>query len=718
VLPAAESRIRAKRGYPAPLGASVRGEGVNFALFSRNATAVTLVLFEPGADASFAELPLDPRTHRTGDVWHALIPDLGAGAEYGYRIDGPVAEDDDETHESRRFAPERVLVDPYARLLTGGEWWGYDRERRDDKRPNGEKSPWDHAASVGSGRRVRPRRSRVVADDFDWGDDRAPRTPLADSVIYEMHVRGFTRDPSSKVENPGTYDALRQKIPYLKELGVTAVELLPVAEFEERDNRRAHPLTGEPLLDYWGYGPIAFFAPKASYSSCPSGDGPLRELKGLVHALHEAGIEVILDVVFNHTGEGDEGGTTWSFRGIDDGIYYMLDPADGSYRNYTGCGNTVNANHPVVSDLILDALRYWVTEMHVDGFRFDLASVLTRGVDGSVLETPPLLERIAADPVLADTKLIAEAWDAAGLYQVGTFPHWGRWAEWNARFRDDVRRFVRGDRGMVPAMATRLAGSSDLYEPGGRAPYHGINFVTSHDGFTLADLYSYNERHNEDNGEGNEDGQRENFSWNCSVEGPAASPEVGRLRRRLMKNAATILLVSQGVPMILAGDELGRTQRGNNNPYCQDNETSWIDWTLLEKNADLFRFFKLLIAFRRNHPVLRRQTFFANDPAPVGDIAWHGVRVDRPDWSHDSRTLGMHLLGRAADDDVYLMLNSGPERARFELPEATGIKRWYRFVDTGLEPPEEICDERRAPRLHNQEAYGVSDRSVVVLIGR
>jgi glycogen operon protein len=699
------SRRRIERGLPAPLGATVRDGGVNVAVFSRHATAMTLVLFRPGSDARAEELPLDPTGHRTGDVWHAFVPGLPVGAEYGFRAGGPV--NDGEVEIGHAFDPMTVLIDPYARAISGAETWGFERV---DEGP-----AW---GAVPPSRHARKRRSRVVDHAFDWGGDRPPGTPLADSVIYEVHVRGFTRHPSAAVDEPGTFAGLIERIPYLKDLGITAVELMPVTEFEERDNRRRHPLSGERLLDYWGYGPISFFAPKASYASDPRGDGPLAEFKQMVRALHRAGIEVILDVVLNHSGEGDEHGTTWSFRGLDNKTYYMLDRGDGSYRDYTGCGNTINANHPVVSDLILEALRYWVTEMHVDGFRFDLASVLTRGVDGSVLETPPLLERIAADPVLANTKLIAEAWDAAGLYQVGTFPHWGRWAEWNGRFRDDVRRFVRGDRGMVPALATRLAGSSDLYEPGGRAPYHGINFVTSHDGFTLADLFSYNERHNEDNGEDNEDGQRENFSWNCSVEGPAASPEITRLRRRLMRNSAALLLTSQGVPMLLAGDEIGRSQRGNNNAYCQDNETSWIDWNLLEKNADLHRFFKLMIAFRRRHPLLRRRTFFANEPPPNSDVDWHGPRPHRPDWSHDSRTLGMHLLGRATDDDVYVMVNSGPEDLRFELPEATGIKRWYRFVDTALASPEEICDERHAPRLHNQDAYQVGARSVVILIGK
>ncbi len=434
----------------------------------------------------------------------------------------------------------------------------------------------------------------------------------------------------------------------------------------------------------------------------------------MVKTLHEAGIEVILDMVFNHTAEGDERGPTLCFRGLDNKIYYLLDPETGEYANYSGCGNTLNCNHPVIRWLILQSLRYWVTEMHVDGFRFDLASILGRGTDGSVLANPPLLEAIAADPVLANTKLIAEAWDAAGLYQVGTFPNWGRWAEWNGKFRDDVRRFVKGDANMVPLLATRMAGSADLYQNDGRAPFHSINFVTSHDGFTLMDLVSYNEKHNEANGENNADGSNENHSWNCGEEGTSSNPRINRLRKQQMKNLASILLLSQGVPMILAGDEMGRTQQGNNNPYCQDNEISWLNWRLLRQNRDLFRFFKELIAFRKRHAILRRRTY--QDPDEVPDFIWHGVKPCQADWGWHSRFLGLQLVGGKTENDLLILANSYEGRLTVELAPPSHHKQWYRFVDTSLSPPQDIRADGKFARLAKPLSYNAAPHSVVVLV--
>jgi glycogen operon protein len=555
-----------------------------------------------------------------------------------------------------------------------------------------------------------------VDDLFPWEFDQPLGTPLADSVIYELHVRGFTAHQSSAVLAPGTFAGLVEKIPYLKELGITAVELLPVAEFDETANRLKDPLTGERRLDYWGYNPLAFFAPKSGYSCGPD---PVREFKEMVRSFHAAGIEVILDVVFNHTGEGPAGGPALSWRAIDDEIYYLKDPESGRYRDYSGCGNTLNCNHPVVRSHIIDCLHYWVTEMHVDGFRFDLASILGRGRDGSVLANPPVLEQIAADPILAGSKLIAEAWDAAGLYQVGSFPAWGRWAEWNGRFRDDLRRFVKGDPGMVPALATRLAGSSDLYQGSGRAPFHSINFVTCHDGFTLRDLVSYNAKHNEPNGEENRDGSDDNFSWNCGAEGPSAEPAVEALRERQIRNFLALLLLSHGTPMLLAGDEFGRSQDGNNNAWSQDNGTAWLNWNLKTAGADLFRFVRKLIRFRREHPVLRRRSFLPGGDGRGIAIFWGGRLPGRPDWSHESRLLAWHVAAmplEAPGDQVYVIANAHWEAAECELPELRWGE-WRRTADTGLPPPDDIAAPGCELPLKDSR-YLVGPRSVAVFVGK
>jgi glycogen operon protein len=694
--PSRRAIFEVHRGSPYPFGATLQRGGVNFSVFARHATTLKLVLYRPGHEKPIAELPLDPHVNRTGDVWHIRVDGLPASVEYGYRADRAP----NSNPRVHRYEPEAVLVDPYARVLTAHLF------------PAG--SPRFDDATLMSRRTWR---SAISDDEFDWGLDQPLNRHLADTIIFEIHVRGFTIHPSARVSHPGTFRAVAEKIPYLKELGVTAVELMPVTEFDEFCVPHVNPFTGERLRDYWGYNPVSFFAPKASYGGTGKAGGEIAEFKAMVKALHAAGIEVILDIVLNHTGEGDERGRTISWRGLDNSIYYIIDPVSGRYHNYSGCGNTFNCNHPVVRSMLVACLRYWVTEMHVDGFRFDLASVLGRGQDGEVMFNPPLLERIAAEPVLANTKLIAEAWDAAGLYQVGTFPNWGRWAEWNGRFRDDVRRFLRGDSGTVGALATRLAGSADLYQDDGRAPYHGINFITSHDGFTLADLCAYDAKHNEANGDNGAGGSNDNFSWNCGVEGPTEDPAVNALRRRQMRNAAAILLVSQGVPMILGGDERGRTQFGNNNAYCQDNELSWLDWGDDADSRTLRRFFRLLIDFRKRHPNVRRRSFAEGAEGGWPAIWWHGTKLNQADWSQESRHLGMHLPGGGNDDDVYVIVNGDAAAREFDLPPLSRGRRWRRVVDTMLLPPNDIAGPRDEP-IVRASTYPAGPRSVVILVGR
>ncbi|MEP7308603.1 MAG: glycogen debranching protein GlgX [Acidobacteriota bacterium] len=680
LLPIGAPQIVVGRGTALPFGASLVQGGINFSVLSHHAEAVTLVLFGRGGGPPLHEVPLDPRVHRTGSVWHIFIAGFGNGTEYGFRLNGPRT-------VGHVFDPTLIMLDPYARAVVGGEEW---------------------ARPVAAGRRA------LVTDaDFDWGADQPLNIPLAATVIYELHVRGFTRDPSSGVLQPGTFAGLAEKIPYLKALGITAVQLMPIAEFDELDTPLYASRLGPGVFgNVWGYHPLAFFAPKASYAARNHAGGQIRELKRLVRDLHEAGIEIILDVVFNHTGEGEMVGPTSSFRGIDNATYYMMDPASGAYRNYTGCGNTVNCNHPVVRDLILDCLRFWVVEMHVDGFRFDLASVLGRGRDGSVLANPPLIEHIAADPVLAHSKLIAEAWDAAGLYQVGSFPAWGRWAELNGRFRDDVRRFVKGEAGLAGSMATRMAGSPDLYRTEGRSAHHSINFITSHDGFTLADLVAYDRKHNDNNGEQGRDGTDQNDSWNCGWEGPNAPAEVERLRRRQTRNLMTILFLSRGVPMILAGDEHGRTQHGNNNAYCHDSPVSWVNWDPDVQDRDFLRFVSRLIAFRRAHPQLLSGDFL-DGAGGVPAVEWHGRQPGQPDWSHDSRLLVMQLRGGSFADDLYIAMNMHWEAAYLNLPDPPRGRLWRRAIDTSRDSPDDIVDTPNQTRLAG-DAYLLAPRSVVV----
>jgi len=672
------------RGHPLPLGATVVRGGINFAIFSRHATSVILVLFQPGEAEPMARFPLDRQCNRTGHVWHAFISGLDTGIEYAYQIDGPKS-------APHHFDPDTLLIDPYAIALSGCRIWGDER---------------DHANTE--------RRALLVTHEYDWGADQPINRPLAESVIYEMHVRGFTRHESSQVGHPGTFRGVIDKIPYLKQLGVTAVELLPVTEFDELESNRVNPFDNTPLQNFWGYHPLSFFALQAGYAADQTPGGEVFEFKDMVKALHAANIEVILDVVYNHSGEGDHRGPVYSLKGIDNSVYYMV-KADGSYMNFSGCGNTINCNHPFVRNFILDSLRYWVMDMLVDGFRFDLASILGRDQEGHVLASPPLLEQIAGDPILANTKLIAEAWDAAGLYQVGSFPNWGRWAEWNGRFRDDIRSFVRGEPGKVGSLATRLAGSSDLYQYG-REPSHGINFITSHDGFTLRDLVSYNEKHNLANGEDNRDGDNNNLSWNCGAEGQSDNPGILALRERQVRNFATLLFFSRGVPMLVAGDEFGRSQQGNNNAYCQDNAISWLDWNAQRDNPSLLRFFQLLIAFRKGHKLLLHDSFaLQNGHGPR--IAWHGFKLGQPDWSDESRSLAMHLFGTVPEgkaEELFLIANAHWEAHEFELPRAEG-QRWHRFVDTALSGDQAIAEHWLSRPLESP-ACRVEARSVVVLV--
>ena len=685
-------------GRPQPLGATITPSGINFALFSRHAESVSLVLFEN--KNTNLEITLDPKLHKTGDIWHIRVSDLPADVGYGYRLSGPWKPES----SGHGFNSKLILIDPYAKELKSPAW--------------------------GKNRHCLGRQACGLIPEilYDWESDRPLNTPLQDSIIYEMHVRGFSRHPSADSSAPGTFKGICEKVNYLQELGITAVELMPVTEFDENDCTFKNPETGEQLKNYWGYSPLNFFAPKAAYAC--EGVSPLHEFRDMVKCLHRAGIEVILDIVYNHTAEGGWDGPTSSFRGIDNTIYYLLDPWTRAYLNFSGCGNTCNCNHPVVRTLIMDALRWWVVEMHVDGFRFDLASILGRDQNGNVLSNPPVVEMIAEDPILADTKIIAEAWDAAGLYQVGSFSPHHRWAEWNGKFRDDVRSFMCGNPGQVPALATRIAGSSDLYQHSGRRPYNSINFITSHDGFTLADLVSYNEKHNLANGEDNRDGDNNNMSWNSGAEGDTDDPAILQLRSRRIRTMATILFLSQGVPMLVAGDEFGRTQQGNNNAWCQDNEISWLDWQLAEKNKGQVRFFKKLIRLRRQHPIFRRADFFAAGSIPDASghaqkISWQSLTPEKQDWSHDCHVLAFFLQGRdrAEENNVsfFVMLNGHRKRgATFTVPEISPDRPraiWKKIIDTGLDAPADFVDLDRSEKIPASSRVTVTPMGCVVLQG-
>jgi len=690
--------FKLRRGNPFPFGATMVPGGVNFSIFSSHAISCTLVLFQKGALKPMAEIPF-PEEFRIGNVYCMIVFDLDVEKiEYGYRMDGP-----NNFHDGQWFDKSKILMDPYAKIIGGRDIWG--------ETPN-----WND---------IYQHRGRIAYDDFDWENDRPLEIPPEDEIIYEMHVRSFTTHPSSGVKHPGKFAGIREKIPYLKELGVNAVELMPIYEFDEFENSRPSPITGEILYNYWGYSTVGFFAPKAGYAATGKLGMQMDELKTLVKDLHKNGIEVILDVVFNHTAEGNEKGPTISFRGIDNNTYYMLTP-EGYYLNFSGCGNTINCNNPIVRNVVLDCLRYWASEYHIDGFRFDLASILGRDPSGAPLANPPLLETLAFDPILARCKLIAEAWDAGGLYQVGSFPAFGRWAEWNGKYRDGIRKFIKGDC-TVGEMAQRIQGSPDLYAAQGRAPATSINFITAHDGFTLADLVSYNDKHNEANGENNNDGANDNDSWNCGAEGWTDNPEINALRSRQMRNAIVIMMVSQGVPMLLMGDEIGRSKNGNNNTYCHDSELNWLNWKFLETNAELFRFVKNCIAFRKTHPVLRNRNYLRNqDYAGSGkaDITWHGTQAWNADWSDNSRTLAFMLCGKHAkevteeDNDIYVAMNMHWETLWFDIPRLSDGKHWYIFANTACASPEDAWEPGSEPILSNQHGLLVGDRSVVILVSQ
>jgi glycogen operon protein len=690
---------KVRAGRPLPFGATLVPGGVSFSIFSRHATSCTLVLFRTGEREPLAELPFPPE-FRIGDVFCIIVFDLEVEEiEYGYRMDGPW----DPAH-GHRFDKTKVLSDPYARLLSGRNTWGVEPD-------------WSEPY---------PHRSRLAFDDFDWQGDRPLEIALEDLIIYELHVRSFTRDKSSKVRNPGTYAGLAEKIPYLKQLGVNCVELMPVFEFDEFENSRVNKETGERLMNYWGYSTVGFFAPKAGLAATGQLGMQMDEFKNLIRGLHQEGIEVMLDVVFNHSAEGNEHGPYISFKGIDNQTYYILTP-EGYYYNFSGCGNTLNCNNPVVRSFVLDCLRYWASEYHIDGFRFDLASILGRDAFGAPLANPPLLESLAYDPILSKCKLVAEAWDAGGLYQVGSFPAYGRWAEWNGKFRDDMRQFLKGDTGYAGAAATRMLGSPDLYGANMRGPTASINFITCHDGFTLYDLVAYNGKHNESNGEHNNDGGNDNHSWNCGWEGESSDPAVNELRQRQIKNAAAMLLLSHGVPMLLAGDELGRTQHGNNNNYCHDTELSWIDWTAAKKNAGLLRFFERMIAFRRAHAVLRPKDFLqgrVSSESGLPELSLHGTRAWQADFSPGSRVFALMLDGTQAkgrtvkDEVLYAAFNMYWEALGFEIPAAPAGKKWHVFANTGVASPDDICDPGKEPLLSEQGSILVGGRSVVILVAR
>ncbi len=680
-------------GKSFPIGATVSPDGVNFSVLSKSSTRMELLLFNHLDDTKPATvISLDSWGNRTYHYWHVFVPGLRPGQIYGYRADGPF-----EPQRGLRFDPEKILLDPYGRAVAvPKEYSRVAASKAGDNCPTAMKSVV------------------VDVDAYDWENDARLKLPSTQTIIYEMHVRGFTRHPSSGVgkKTRGTYAGLIEKIPYLQELGITAVELLPVFHFDPQDCPPGR-------VNYWGYAPVSFFAPHPMYSSCQDPVGVVDEFRDMVKALHRAGIEVILDVVYNHTAESKEDGPTLCYRGLENGTYYMLEENRARYSNYTGTGNTLNANHPIVRRLIVDSLRYWVDKMHVDGFRFDLASILSRDEAGRPMHNPPILWDIESDPILAGTKLIAEAWDAAGLYQVGSFVG-DSWKEWNGRFRDDARDFFRCETGSLARFVDRLIGSPEIYGHKEREPEQSVNFVTCHDGFTLNDLVSYNDKHNEANGENNRDGANDNKSWNCGVEGPTDDPAMERLRNRQVKNFLTVTLLSLGMPMILMGDEVRRTQDGNNNAYCLDNETNWFDWTLVQKHADVHRFVTLLNARRLLRDIEHEhQRISLTHLIRQANKAWHGVKLNQPDWSPNSHSIAFTVELRKEKLLVHFLLNAYREQLEFELPQVqNGEGRiWYRWIDTALDSPHDIVPWETAPPIPGH-AYRAQERSVVVLFAR
>lgn len=640
-------------GFYETNGATAIPGGVNFTVHSHGATRIELLLFHRQEAKPFAVLPF-PKHYRIGNVYSMIVFKLNIEEfEYAYRVDGPY-----EPEKGIIFNRNKYLLDPYAKAVTGQSRWG-------------ETSPYGQHY-----------KARVVKDDFDWGAIKQPLLPVEDLIIYELHVRGFTKDKSSGVLHPGTFDGLMEKLPYLKALGVNVVELMPIFEFDEMQDYRI--VDGQKLYNYWGYNTVSFFAPNTSYASGKEYNQEGNELKHLIRKFNQNGIEVFLDVVFNHTAEGNEQGPFFSFKGLDNNIYYMLTP-DGQYYNFSGCGNTLNCNHPIVYQMILDCLRYWVTTYRVNGFRFDLASILGRNQDGTPMSKPPLLEALAFDPILGDVKLIAEAWDAGGLYQVGQFSSWSRWAEWNGKYRDDLRRYLKGDEGMAQAAAERIVGSRDLYGASHRKNV-SVNFITCHDGMTLNDLYSYNQKHNEKNGWNNTDGTNADYSWNCGVEGETDDAQVLALRHRMARNAFAILMCSRGIPMFLAGDEFLNTQFGNNNAYCQDNITSWLDWNRLEKNGDMFEFFRYMIQFRKDNRILR--TNVSNGACGFPDTSFHGVKPWQEEFASYDHYVGVMFAGQEKKgiyvdpQIVYIASNSYWEDLEVTLPGLPKTMYWEKNVDT------------------------------------
>jgi len=687
-FPSRGPSARASRSHP--LGATVVPGGVNFSIFSRAASRMELLFFDREDDEQPARIiRFDPADNRTYHYWHAFVRGARPGQIYGYRVHGPF-----DPASGFRFDPQKLLLDPYGRAVVVPK--NYSR-----------------AAAESEGDNTATAMKSVVVDPraYDWEGDTPLKRPSSRTIVYEMHVRGFTRHPSSGVgeRTRGTYAGLVEKIPYLQDLGITAVELLPVFQFDTQD-------CPPGLVNYWGYAPVSFFAPHRAYSSRQDPLGPVDEFRDMVKALHRAGIEVILDVVFNHTAEGDQSGPTLCFRGLDNSTYYILDTDRSRYANFSGTGNTLYANHPVVRRMIVDSLRYWVGEMHVDGFRFDLASILARDSSGRVMSNPPVLWDIESDPALAGTKMIAEAWDAAGLYQVGSFVG-DSWKEWNGRFRDDVRDFFRGAENSVTRFADRFLGSPDIYAHKEREAEQSVNFVTCHDGLTLNDLVSYNHKHNEQNREDNRDGANDNRSWNCGVEGPSDDPDVERLRNRQVKNFLTVTMLSLGVPMILMGDEVRRTQRGNNNAYCRDNESNWFDWTLLQKHADVHRFVRLLTARRLMRDVEHeRRRVTLTQWLRDAKKAWHGVKLWHADWSTWSHSLAFEAVLIRESVHVHMLFNAYWEPLEFELPLVDGrTGAWHRWVDTALDPPHEIVEWQAAPPVPSR-TYRAGARSVVILV--
>ena len=681
-------KINAYSGRSFPLGAAVHPDGVNFSLYSKSSTAVHLLLFDsPDDEQPSRVIELDPKRNRTFHYWHVFVADIGPGQIYGYRAYGP-----SNPNSGLSFDPQKILLDPYGYGVVMPR--RFSREAA--KRP-GDNTPYAMKSVV------------VDPGAYDWEDDMPLRRPFARTVIYEMHVGGFTRHASSGLpaNKRGTYAGLIEKIPYLQDLGITAVELLPVFQFDAQD-------APVGLTNYWGYTPVSFFAPHCGYSSAKDPLGPLNEFRDMVKALHTAGIEVILDVVYNHTGEGDHNGPTYCFKGLENSAYYILEEDRSRYANYSGTGNTLNANQAIVRRMILDSLHYWVEEMHIDGFRFDLASILARDEGGVPLANPPILWDIETDPVLAGTKLIAEAWDAAGLYQVGSFVG-DHWKEWNGQFRDDMRAFVKGDCGMTERVAARFLASPDLFGHEDREPEQSINFITCHDGFTLNDVVSYNEKHNEVNGEDNRDGHDYNLSWNCGVEGPTDDEKIERLRNRQVKNFFAINLAALGVPMLLMGDEVRRTQFGNNNAYCQDNEISWFDWTLFDKHEDIFRFVKRLIRLRLNLDIfVADHGLCLTELLELAQIHWHGLKLHQPDWGYHSHSVAFTVRSRRFL--FHLMLNAYWQPLEFELARINGSRngRWRRIIDTYLEAPDDFSEMATAP-IVGGKTYTVQPHSLVVL---